>query len=282
VVVDAQAHGPNRSCVLTLAAASGKFYWECNSGNPAPQPPAAANASGGAAAPPVTTPAAPAPAAANTPPPPAPAAAAVNATATPAANITTEQASYDVLAPSWEQAMVCRVQPNKTNSVQDCMGRLWGYDMDLQRPCAFRQLNGTSQDYPGFVTVRFDTAPACSGAPSSTNSMADAQGNLCGWNSDLQENCAFKDPQTGEPLLFPGYAPEPVESLPGTQAGAAQMLPSAAGPGNASVAPAPPSAAVGAQPQAELRVAEVEEAAITKEAVSESEGGCAECGGAAR
>ena len=86
--------------------------------------------------------------------------------------------STDSLAADWMTASKCPATPDRTNSVQDALGRLWGYDAELQGPCAFRAEDGASLQYAGYIQVKFDTAPACAGTLTSTNSIEDAQGAL--------------------------------------------------------------------------------------------------------
>lgn len=184
--------------------------------------------------------------------------------------------SYDVLAPSWAEAALCRVPPNKANSVQDAMGRLWGYDADSQRPCAYRQDDGSTATFEGYLPVHFDTAPACADAPSSANSMADARGRLWGWDTGRQENCAFKDPSSGEPLVYAGYPPQPPASSATPQHQQVQsspaMLPSAAGPANTTSTqrPAAPEVKAAEADDAASPDAVAHEKAIVHEAVSAS------------
>lgn len=106
-----------------------------------------------------------------------------------------EAPSTDSLAADWMTASKCPETPDKSNSVQDALGRLWGYDAELQGPCAFRAEDGTSLQYSGYIQVRFDTSPACAGTPTSTNSMEDAQGAcvLCTLHTALRQgprNCS--------------------------------------------------------------------------------------------
>ena len=206
-----------------------------------------------------------------------------------------EEPSFDSLAPTWQTAAACGVEPNRTNSVQDAMGRLWGFNVAQDQPCAYRADDGTSLVYAGYIKasvhgcdsslpatagalpvpcvtmllllctphatkvtlpglllptiyllplphitptfpawppvaplmqVKWETAPACTAAPTSTNSMPDAQGRLWGWDAVEEDNCAFKNPSSGAPLYFASYNPEPVED---TAANVPVVSPSAAG-----------------------------------------------------
>jgi hypothetical protein len=60
----------------------------------------------------------------------------------------------DLAQESGHESCRCPDAPNKTNSVQDGVGRLWGYDAEQQRPCAYKSADGTSVFYAGYKLVR--------------------------------------------------------------------------------------------------------------------------------
>eukprot|EP00877_Chromochloris_zofingiensis_P003619 jgi/Chrzof1/13258/Cz07g26150.t1 len=103
---------------------------------------------------------------------------------------------------TWLSASVCQNAPNRTNSVQDTYGRLWGWEQ--HHTCAFRSSNGSAVFYDGYVQVKWETSPACTATPNMINSMRDAEGRLWGWEHN--KNCAFKD-SFGKAVLYSGYTP---------------------------------------------------------------------------
>eukprot|EP00879_Flechtneria_rotunda_P030689 GHRR01033357.1.p1 GENE.GHRR01033357.1~~GHRR01033357.1.p1 ORF type:complete len:103 (-),score=40.63 GHRR01033357.1:590-898(-) len=69
-----------------------------------------------------------------------------------------------------------------SSALQDTEGRLWWYESG--RSCAYRGADGKPLYYIGYVQVKWDTAPACPGTATLTNSMADAQGRMWGWSDN--------------------------------------------------------------------------------------------------
>jgi hypothetical protein len=59
----------------------------------------------------------------------------------------------DSLALMWQDAQPCGSAPNKSNSVPDAVNRLWGYDLDQQQPCAYKQADGSPISYPDYIAV---------------------------------------------------------------------------------------------------------------------------------
>jgi len=51
--------------------------------------------------------------------------------------------------------------------------------------------------------VKWETTPACSDVPTTSNSMPDADGRLWGWDAVQEDNCAFKDASSGQPIRYP-------------------------------------------------------------------------------
>lgn len=132
-MVNATPRGKTTSCILSVTVVNGKVSWRC-------------------ADPPVT-PATPAPE------PPTASANHTSASGVAVAAGDSNTPSVDPLAATWEDAEPCSTVPNKTNSVQDAMGRLWGYEHE--RPCSYRAADGTSLYYSGYIAVR-----DCVGCPS--------------------------------------------------------------------------------------------------------------------
>jgi hypothetical protein len=146
----AVAKATKGDCIVSVRVINKKVEWHCvdppaaspsvqpsviqtpRTAQPSVQVPAAQN-SRTVAAPSSPT---PAPMTPTSPAPPSPAPAQAG----------TEEATTDSLAPSWLAASKCPAVPDKTNLVQDALGRLWGYDADKQSPCAFRAQDGSSMD----------------------------------------------------------------------------------------------------------------------------------------
>jgi hypothetical protein len=133
------------------------------------------------------------------------------------------------LSAMWEQASRCTDTPDKANSVQDGNGRLWGFDAKEAHPCAFRAESGAPIMYPGYVPLKFETAPACGAAPTPANSMEDDQGRLWGWDQTSKENCAFKDASSGQPVYYAAPAPSPTPEAEAKPNAGPEVSPSAAG-----------------------------------------------------
>lgn len=111
-------------------------------------------------------------------------------------------------------APACVAEPTKRTSVQDTLGRLWWWEQS--RSCAYRAPSREAIFYPGYVAVKWETAPTCQQAriPTLINSMADAEGRL--WSWEHSDNCVFRDasgaPVTHQQLLTAvSLAPPPTE-----------------------------------------------------------------------
>lgn len=133
------------------------------------------------------------------------------------------------LSHMWDEASRCADTPSQANSVQDGDGRLWGYDAKQAIPCAFRAESGAPVVFPGYVPLKFETAPACGAALTSANSMEDEAGRLWGWDQTSKENCAFKDASSGQPVYYAAPAPSPTPEAEAKPEARPEVSPSAAG-----------------------------------------------------
>lgn len=154
----AVAKATKGDCIISVRVINKKVEWHCvdpPAASPSVQPSAVQTPS-------TVPPSVPVPAGQNSttiaaPTSPTPASPTLTSSAPPSpapAQAGTEEATTDSLAPSWLAASKCPAVPDKTNSVQDALGRLWGYDADKQSPCAFRAQDGSSMEYMGYIKVR--------------------------------------------------------------------------------------------------------------------------------
>ena len=94
----------------------------------------------------------------------------------------------------WNTTAPCGAAPNATNSVQDQLMRLWGWEHGSG--CAFKAADHNPIYYPGYSQrAVWATAPACTAAPNATNSKPDTNGRLWGWENEA--NCVFNSTSNG-------------------------------------------------------------------------------------